>query len=136
MLSSSRPTEGLAQPSRPPDPDPLDINIDSSTHTDALMHLCDLSDDLPSKVSARSKRRQVKRACVHCRKACKKCDEFRPCLRCIRYGSRDECVDATRKERKKGIKRGPYKKRDKGILCTYHSSVAPKLTNVYRQQTC
>jgi hypothetical protein len=60
----------------------------------------------------RSKRRQVKNACTNCQKACKKCDDARPCLRCTKYCQRDECVDSQRKERKKGIKRGPYKKRD------------------------
>ncbi|PPQ63180.1 hypothetical protein CVT24_005725 [Panaeolus cyanescens] len=60
----------------------------------------------------RTKRRQVKNACTHCQKACKKCDDARPCLRCVKYGYSDECVDSQRKERKKGVKRGPYKKRD------------------------
>ncbi|KAG0279734.1 hypothetical protein BGZ96_001840 [Linnemannia gamsii] len=57
------------------------------------------------------KRRQVKNACVNCQKACKKCDEGRPCSRCIKYGLTETCVDSTRKVRKKGIKRGPYKRR-------------------------
>lgn len=48
---------------------------------------------------------------VNCQKACKKCDEGRPCSRCIKYGLVDTCVDSTRKVRKKGIKRGPYKRR-------------------------
>lgn len=60
----------------------------------------------------RSKRRQVKNACTNCQKACKKCDDARPCLRCVTYGIFDNCVDSQRKERKKGVKRGPYKKRD------------------------
>ncbi|KAF8197416.1 hypothetical protein BJ912DRAFT_74163 [Pholiota molesta] len=67
---------------------------------------------LPPQQPLRSKRRQVKNACTHCQKACKKCDDARPCLRCVKYGVTDECVDSQRKERKKGIKRGPYKKRD------------------------
>ncbi|KAJ8657061.1 hypothetical protein O0I10_007140 [Lichtheimia ornata] len=57
------------------------------------------------------KRKQVKNACVNCQKACKKCDDGRPCQRCIKYGLQDTCVNSVRKERKKGIKRGPYKKR-------------------------
>ncbi|KIY70039.1 hypothetical protein CYLTODRAFT_452066 [Cylindrobasidium torrendii FP15055 ss-10] len=60
----------------------------------------------------RQKRRQVKNACVKCQKACKKCEDVRPCARCTRYGTADECVDSKRKERRKGFKRGPYKKRD------------------------
>ncbi|KAF6764957.1 hypothetical protein DFP72DRAFT_869657 [Ephemerocybe angulata] len=62
--------------------------------------------------SGRPKRRQVKNACTNCQRACKKCDDARPCLRCVKYGVSEECVDSQRKERKKGVKRGPYKKRD------------------------
>ncbi|KAG0318673.1 hypothetical protein BGZ99_005517 [Dissophora globulifera] len=64
-----------------------------------------------SSLTQKPKRRQVKNACVNCQKACKKCDEGRPCARCIKYGLTDTCVDSTRKIRKKGIKRGPYKRR-------------------------
>ncbi|CEH15795.1 potential fungal zinc cluster transcription factor [Ceraceosorus bombacis] len=60
------------------------------------------------------KRRQVKNACVNCQKACKKCDEGRPCSRCVKYGLTDSCQDSSRKERKRGIKRGPYKRRANG----------------------
>ncbi|KAL1924190.1 uncharacterized protein VTP21DRAFT_7225 [Calcarisporiella thermophila] len=62
---------------------------------------------------AGQKRHQVKNACVNCQKACKKCDDGRPCQRCIKYGLTDTCVNSPRKERKKGIKRGPYKRRNK-----------------------
>ncbi|KAG0211553.1 hypothetical protein BGX33_004237 [Mortierella sp. NVP41] len=62
-------------------------------------------------LAQKPKRRQVKNACVNCQKACKKCDEGRPCTRCIKYGLSDTCVDSTRKVRKKGVKRGPYKRR-------------------------
>ncbi|KAI9276067.1 hypothetical protein BY458DRAFT_489116 [Sporodiniella umbellata] len=60
-----------------------------------------------------SKRSQVKNACVNCQKACKKCDDGRACQRCIKFGMADTCVDSPRKERKKGFKRGPYRKREK-----------------------
>ncbi|CAO3640033.1 unnamed protein product [Cunninghamella echinulata] len=60
-----------------------------------------------------AKRKQVKNACTNCQKACKKCDDARPCPRCIKYGIADTCVNSVRKERKKGIKRGPYKRRQK-----------------------
>ncbi|CAE6339565.1 unnamed protein product [Rhizoctonia solani] len=62
--------------------------------------------------STRPKRKQVKNACSACQRACKRCDVGRPCERCIKYGMADSCRDSQRKERKKGIKRGPYKKRD------------------------
>ncbi|KAI7861248.1 hypothetical protein BDF14DRAFT_480239 [Spinellus fusiger] len=58
-----------------------------------------------------SKRKQVKNACVNCQKACKKCDEGRPCRRCIKLGLTETCINSPRKERRKGVKRGPYKKR-------------------------
>ncbi|OBZ67940.1 hypothetical protein A0H81_12216 [Grifola frondosa] len=52
-------------------------------------------------------------ACTNCASACKRCDEARPCERCIKYGISDTCVDGVRKERKKGIKRGPYKRKNR-----------------------
>jgi hypothetical protein len=67
---------------------------------------------IPTPQQLRSKRRQVKNACTNCQKACKKCDDARPCLRCVKYGIAEECIDSQRRERKKGVKRGPYKKRD------------------------
>ncbi|KAI9593719.1 hypothetical protein BDF19DRAFT_481038 [Syncephalis fuscata] len=60
-----------------------------------------------------AKRKQVKNACVNCQKACKKCDDGRPCQRCVKYNLVDTCVNSPRKERKKGVKRGPYKRRQK-----------------------
>lgn len=70
------------------------------------------------------KRRQVKAACgmlshsasgerfdmrhnslfnyhtVNCRKSCKRCEEVRPCARCVRLNMVESCVDHTRKTRK------------------------------------
>ena len=51
--------------------------------------------------------------CTNCAAACKRCDEGRPCERCCKYGISDSCQDGVRKERKKGIKRGPYKRKGK-----------------------
>lgn len=68
---------------------------------------------LTAQQQARLKRKQVKNACTNCANACKRCDEARPCERCVKYGLGDSCVDGQRKERKKGIKRGPYKRRNK-----------------------
>ncbi|KIL63404.1 hypothetical protein M378DRAFT_669341 [Amanita muscaria Koide BX008] len=59
------------------------------------------------------KRKQVKMACTNCAAACKRCDEGRPCERCQKYGIGESCRDGQRKERKKGIKRGPYKRKNK-----------------------
>ncbi|KAF7330479.1 Zn(2)-C6 fungal-type domain-containing protein [Mycena venus] len=66
----------------------------------------------PASQTVRFKRTQVKIACTNCQKSCKKCDQARPCLRCVKYKF-EECRDAERKGRKKGLKRGPYKKRDR-----------------------
>ncbi|TFY82446.1 hypothetical protein EWM64_g1565 [Hericium alpestre] len=63
--------------------------------------------------TAKPKRKQVKMACTNCAAACKRCDEARPCERCQKYGIAESCVDGVRKERKKGIKRGPYKRKNK-----------------------
>jgi hypothetical protein len=78
------------------------------------MHIYPYPALLPTQQPMKSKRRQVKNACTNCQKACKKCDDARPCLRCVKYGISEECVNSQRKERQKGIKRGPYKKRDGG----------------------
>ena len=48
-----------------------------------------------------AKRKQVKNACVNCQKACKKCDDQRPCSRCVKYGIEDGCINSQRKERKR-----------------------------------
>ncbi|THU99373.1 hypothetical protein K435DRAFT_388293 [Dendrothele bispora CBS 962.96] len=84
-------------------------NMQSVTDSGMPMHMFPLS---TVSTTSRSKRKQVKNACTNCQKACKKCDECRPCLRCVKYGHPDQCVDSQRKERKKGVKRGKYKKRD------------------------
>ncbi|PBK77802.1 hypothetical protein ARMSODRAFT_946675 [Armillaria solidipes] len=108
------------------DPDPDDL-LDSPSTTDSLsppitihslayppmsLHMYPYPQGLVPTQPLRLKRRQVKNACTNCQKACKKCDDARPCLRCVKYGVSEECVDSQRKERRKGIKRGPYKKRD------------------------
>lgn len=51
--------------------------------------------------SGNTKRKQVKNACVNCQRACKKCDDQRPCSRCVKYGIEDGCVNSQRKERKR-----------------------------------
>lgn len=77
------------------------------------------------KSNEKQKRKQVKNACVNCQKACKKCDDGRPCKRCVKLGLTATCRDSDRKERKKGVKRGPYKKRQAYIK---DKPVYPKLT--------
>jgi hypothetical protein len=51
--------------------------------------------------------------CTNCAAASKRCDEIRPCERCIKYGLADLCHNRVRRGRKKGIKRGPYKQKTK-----------------------
>lgn len=82
------------------------------TYSGMPMHMYPFPPGMVPTQPPRTKRRQVKNACTNCQKACKKCDDARPCLRCVKYGIAEECVDSQRKERQKGIKRGPYKKRD------------------------
>lgn len=82
--------------------------VHSSNHSDLISsHQFESSGMFPVK----AKRKQVKNACVNCQKACKRCDEGRPCSRCVKYGLTATCMDSARKERKRGIKRGPYKRR-------------------------
>ncbi|KAJ3223169.1 hypothetical protein HK099_001471, partial [Clydaea vesicula] len=64
----------------------------------------------------KEKRNQVRNACINCQKACKKCDEVRPCWRCKKYNIQATCLDSVRKERKKGTKRGPYKKKNSEVV--------------------
>ena len=82
------------------------------TYSSMPMHMYPFPPGVLPAAAPRTKRRQVKNACTNCQKACKKCDDARPCLRCVKYGIAEECVDSQRKERQKGVKRGPYKKRD------------------------
>ncbi|KAF7440854.1 hypothetical protein PC9H_001202 [Pleurotus ostreatus] len=97
------PTADSVQPS---------MTIHPVSYSGMPMHMYPFPHGVIQTQAHRSKRRQVKNACTNCQKACKKCDDARPCLRCVKYGIAEECVDSQRKERKKGIKRGPYKKRD------------------------
>ncbi|KAI9276312.1 hypothetical protein BY458DRAFT_433794 [Sporodiniella umbellata] len=95
---------------------PLSV-LAAAQRKDPMAHLSSpMTSTMPVELGAhgKPKRKQVKNACVNCQKACKKCDIGRPCQRCIKYGITDTCIDSVRKERKRGIKRGPYKKRNKG----------------------
>ncbi|THV04700.1 hypothetical protein K435DRAFT_746459 [Dendrothele bispora CBS 962.96] len=79
--------------------------------------------------TGRPKRKQVKMACTNCAAACKRCDDARPCERCQKYGIAESCVDGQRKERKKGIKRGPYKRKSKQSVDSAHTGdYAPQST--------
>lgn len=75
----------------------------------------------------RTRCQQVTNACTNCQQAHKKCDNNRPCYRCTYYHLEESCINTTRKEREKGIKRGPYKKRKQPSertlckLCIYES---------------
>lgn len=85
--------------------------------------------------SLRPKRRQVKSACVNCRKACKKCEEQRPCCRCTRLGLQDSCIDYQRKPRVKGYKRGQY--RTTSARCHEHDLVMiPASAAVFAPDIC
>ncbi|KAK7047300.1 hypothetical protein VNI00_006531 [Paramarasmius palmivorus] len=82
----------------------------------------------PGAAATRPKRKQVKMACTNCAAACKRCDDSRPCERCQKYGIADTCIDGQRKERKKGVKRGPYKRKNKDSGFDYVSGEGPEWT--------
>ncbi|KAI0085398.1 hypothetical protein BDY19DRAFT_965982 [Irpex rosettiformis] len=96
----------------PAEPPQTSMTMHPLPYSGVPMHMYPFPPGLISPQPPRTKRRQVKNACTNCQKACKKCDDARPCLRCVKYGIAEECTDSQRKERQKGVKRGPYKKRD------------------------
>ena len=59
---------------------------------------------------------------ANCQRACKRCDDTRPCVRCVKYGNEATCIDSSRKERRKGGKRGPYKTRELSRSTTEEAS--------------
>lgn len=130
--SCSSPDHPSMVSSSPDADNPLDpsvhyplINSHPLTYSSMPLHMYPLTPNTQRSFS--TKRRQVKNACTNCQRACKKCDDCRPCLRCVKYGVPAECVDSQRKERKKGVKRGPYKKRDCKGMCS--SSYSPSFYN-------
>ncbi|WVW78065.1 hypothetical protein I302_100016 [Kwoniella bestiolae CBS 10118] len=109
MMSPTIHTASLAPAGKRPNDD--DIGNDHD-HDDTDM------DNAPGAgPGGRKKRIQVRIACTHCQKACKKCSNTRPCERCVKYGLTD-CIDSTRKPRKTGVKRGPYKRRSSKYTAT------------------
>jgi hypothetical protein len=57
------------------------------------------------KVKPRAKRKQVKSACINCRKRKTGCDDERPCSKCVRNGLEATCIDVPRKKRTSNRKR-------------------------------
>ncbi|KAI9056672.1 hypothetical protein FKP32DRAFT_1689630 [Trametes sanguinea] len=110
--SQQQPQQQQQPPPPPSDSVQPQMTMHPITYSGMPMHMYPFPPGSAPAQPTRTKRRQVKNACTNCQKACKKCDDARPCLRCVRYGIAEECVDSQRKERQKGIKRGPYKKRD------------------------
>ncbi|KAJ3186087.1 hypothetical protein HDU85_001005 [Gaertneriomyces sp. JEL0708] len=82
------------------------------------------------------KRNQVKRACVNCQKACKKCDNGRPCSRCIKFGLEKTCADSARKERSRSNLVGPFRKNLDGISTAhgYSSLSSPRSGSIDSQE--
>ncbi|TBU66184.1 hypothetical protein BD310DRAFT_865673 [Dichomitus squalens] len=120
--SNPEPESQQQGPQPPSDAVQPQMTMHPISYSSMPMHMYPFPPGMVPAHPTRTKRRQVKNACTNCQKACKKCDDARPCLRCVKYGIAEECVDSQRKERQKGIKRGPYKKRD------------GKTTNVDQQQ--
>ncbi len=53
----------------------------------------------PSLLQARKASAQVKRSCINCKLAKTRCDNQRPCRRCLRTGREATCVDSVHKKR-------------------------------------
>lgn len=97
MYSSSPTTSSSSSPSTPYN---YTSNI-SKLHTSPSSSTNTSSSTPSSSRNNHGKRKQVKNACVNCQRACKKCDDQRPCGRCVRYGIEDGCINSQRKERKR-----------------------------------
>jgi len=52
------------------------------------------------KCTKKRNKKQVKQACVNCKKSHTRCENKRPCRRCINSGIASKCVDVPRKRRK------------------------------------
>ncbi|KAI8830749.1 hypothetical protein BJ741DRAFT_668264 [Chytriomyces cf. hyalinus JEL632] len=63
--------------------------------------------------------KQCRNACVHCKRSNKKCEDVRPCLRCVQTGMEDSCEDAPRKMRHGQRRRGPYRRKEEVIAFDY-----------------
>ncbi|KAJ8496694.1 hypothetical protein ONZ51_g963 [Trametes cubensis] len=50
------------------------------------------------------KTRGVKIACTNCRRVSKRCDEGRPCTRCLSHGLADTCANASPKPRRRALR--------------------------------
>ncbi|KAI9335947.1 hypothetical protein BDR26DRAFT_865400 [Obelidium mucronatum] len=79
-----------------------------------------------SDAGTKQRRPQAKNACVNCKKSCKKCENVRPCPRCIQRGIADSCRDSERKVRKGGELRGPYRRKDKAKPQLRDGGVSPQ----------
>lgn len=80
------------------------------------------------------KRHQTKLACSWCRKLGKKCDEQRPCSRCVRFDRCSECVDAPpRTSSGKFGERGTYKKTRDLATVDYQGAVQKRRAYVAKQ---
>jgi Fungal Zn(2)-Cys(6) binuclear cluster domain len=81
-----------------------------------------------------AKRHQTKLACTWCRKLSKKCDEQRPCGRCMKFNRCDECVDAPpRKPRTLGHERGTYRKTRELAAVNFPEAVARRETYIAKK---
>ncbi|KAJ3235142.1 hypothetical protein HDU81_000809 [Chytriomyces hyalinus] len=76
----------------------------------------------------RRRRKQCRSACVHCKRSNKKCEDVRPCLRCVQNGMEDSCQDAPRKARHGQRGRGPYRRKEETIEFDYSSTVGVNAT--------
>ncbi|KAH9897760.1 hypothetical protein C8Q73DRAFT_370825 [Cubamyces lactineus] len=83
-------------------------SLDSSTHpspaaapsTAQTMH----EEQMVAPTIVQRKTRGVKIACTNCRRVSKRCDEARPCTRCLSHGMAHTCANASPKPRRRTLR--------------------------------
>ncbi|GJQ08743.1 hypothetical protein GpartN1_g534.t1 [Galdieria partita] len=86
--------------------------------------------EVKTTASQHKKRRRVFRvvrvSCTHCRQAKQACDDFRPCMRCVRLGLQDSCVDAPTSRPRRGSKTSSF----------LHKSSSPSVFQMEGKNRC
>ncbi|KAJ9631126.1 hypothetical protein H2204_008348 [Knufia peltigerae] len=105
-------------------PIPASYAAGSSFATSATSSLSESSRYLLSPVSPRAARKpkaHVASACVNCKKKHLRCDNNRPCRRCVQSGKEASCHDVEHKKRG----RPPLKPEDPSTRRTFESAITP-----------
>ncbi|KAI0334105.1 hypothetical protein GY45DRAFT_148071 [Cubamyces sp. BRFM 1775] len=83
-------------------------SLDSSTHpspaaVSSAGHTM-REEQMTAPTTVPRKTRGVKAACTNCRRVSKRCDEGRPCMRCLSRGLADTCANASTKPRRRNMR--------------------------------